>query len=248
MIGGERVLALIPARAGSKGLPGKNVMDLCGRPMLGWPVQAALGSRHVDRVVVSTDDAGFAAIARAQGAETPFLRPAELASDTARSADVVIHALDALAAAGDDFGYFVLLEPTSPLTEAADIDAALARLAGQRAVADAVVGISRVEVAHPDFDVLRDGAGLIRPAFAASFAVMGRRQELSELYFVEGSLYISAVPAFRARLGFYHERTLGHALPRWKSFEVDELVDLVCIEALMRNRDRLAAASGDGHG
>lgn len=244
MIGGERVLALVPARAGSKGLPGKNVLDLCGRPLLGWPVQAALGSRCVDRVVVSTDDAGYAAIARAQGAETPFLRPAELAGDRASSADVVIHALDALAAEGDRFGYLVLLEPTSPLTESADVDAALARLAARRDVADAIVGVARVEATHPDFDLLMDGDGRIRPAFAESFASMRRRQELSELWFAEGSLYATAVDAFRVRRGFYHERTLGHAMPRWKSFEVDELVDLVCIEALMRERARLSAAGG----
>jgi CMP-N,N'-diacetyllegionaminic acid synthase len=233
MIDGRRVLAVVPARAGSKGLPAKNLRMLAGKPLVAWPVCAARASTLVDRVIVSTDDAAIAAAASTHGADVPFLRPAELASDTASSMQVIRHALEALANDADKYDYVVMLEPTSPMTRGIDIDQALQRLSKQRADADAIVGISRVEAAHPEYDVLIDSLGLIRPYAAADFSKLRRRQEIAELYFLEGSLYISDAQVFLSRGSFYHERTLGYEVPRWQSLEVDEEMDLVCIEALL---------------
>ena len=241
MIGGKRVLALIPARGGSKGLPRKNVRLLAGRPLVSWPIAAAAGASVVDRVIVSTDDAEIAAAARDAGADVPFPRPDELASDTASSMAVVRHALGMLAAAGDRYEYIILLEPTSPLTESADIDASLTTLHGARDRADAIVGIARVEATHPEYDVRVGPDGLIMPYAAASFNILKRRQDIEELYFLEGSLYASAVDAFLEKGTFYHERTLGFVVPRWKAFEVDHLVDMICIEALLLRREELRA-------
>jgi CMP-N,N'-diacetyllegionaminic acid synthase len=114
MLHGRRILALIPARGGSRGLPRKNVLEVGGRPLISWSIEAALASAYVDAVVVTTDDAEIANVARACGAEVPFLRPPELALDTSPSIDAVLHALDALAALGREFEYLMLLEPTSP--------------------------------------------------------------------------------------------------------------------------------------
>ena len=109
------MLAIIPARVGSKGLPGKNIRLLHGKPLLAWPIAAAKASKYVDRVVVSTDSDEFAHIARAHGAEVPVLRPAELAADTSPSSAAVIHMLDLLAAQGFIYEYLVLLSSqTSP--------------------------------------------------------------------------------------------------------------------------------------
>src|SRR5688572_8523252 len=163
MIGKDRVLAVIPARGGSKGLPRKNLLPLAGQPLVAWPVKAASKARFVDRVVVSTDDAEIAAAARAAGADVPFIRPAALASDTASSVSVVLHALDSLERDGKRFSYVVLLEPTSPLTESVDVEQALSELHVSRARADAIVGISRVLAAHPEYDVTLAPDGLIRP-------------------------------------------------------------------------------------
>jgi len=112
----KRVLALVPARGGSKGLPGKNIADLGGRPLIAWSIAAALECTAIDRVVVSTDDDAIAAAAQACGAEVPFMRPASLAADDTPSHDVVCHALDTL---DDDIGIVVLLQPTSPLRTSA---------------------------------------------------------------------------------------------------------------------------------
>ena len=237
MIDGQRVLALVPARRGSKGLPLKNIRPLQGKPLLAWPVEAARASRHVDRVVISTDDAEFAALAVAAGAEAPFLRPAELANDTAPSIDFILHALDTLEAAGDRYDYLVLLEPTSPLTEAEDIDAALETLAAQRAAADAIVGVTALVSTHPAFAVRLDASGLMQPYAAPSFGHLPRRQDTEPLYSLDGSLYVSSVEAIRRERSFCHARTLPHVTPRWKSFEVDDLVDFICIEAILAQRD-----------
>jgi CMP-N,N'-diacetyllegionaminic acid synthase len=240
MIGGKKLLALIPARGGSKGLPRKNILDLGGRPLLGWPVRAAKHSLYVDRVVVSTDDAEIAAIALEQGAEVPFLRPAALAADETGSYVVIEHALSVLQDQGERFDYLILLEPTSPLTEAADIDKALEILDSRRDLADSIVGVSRVEAAHPAFDVVIGENGLIKPWLGGDFSVL-RRQDISELYFLDGSLYLSDVAVLLREQGFYHNRTLPYITSKWQAFEVDDKIDMIIVEALLKNLDKIRA-------
>ena len=141
MINGKRVLALIPARSGSKGLLGKNTKLLCGKPLIAWPIQSALASQYIDNVVVSTDCQKIADLAVQYQAAVPFIRPENLASDSASSFDVIIHALDALANSGQEFDYLFLLEPTSPLTQTSDIDLAIERLINSTEGAKAIVGL-----------------------------------------------------------------------------------------------------------
>src|SRR5215471_6813557 len=123
MIGGKTALAIIPARSGSKGLPGKNIRNLCGKPLVTWSIEAARKSRHLDLVLLSTDSAEIADIARNSGAAVPFLRPGELATDQAPTFEVVRHALTFYRSEmGREFDYTVLMEPTSPLREDDDVD------------------------------------------------------------------------------------------------------------------------------
>ena len=243
MIEGKRVLALVPARRGSKGLPLKNIRPLHGKPLLAWPIAAAQASRYIDDIVISTDDPEFAEIAVRYGARAPFLRPAHLASDEAPSIDFILDALDTLNAQGAAFDILVLLEPTSPLTEAHDIDQALERLIEAGDDADAIVGVSELTTTHPAYAVGRTAAGHIHPLGAPNFdQVPVRRQELPPAFMLDGSLYISKVGALQAQRSFYHPRTLGFVTERHKAFEVDDLVDFWCIEAVMARRDEIAAA------
>ena len=242
-----KALAIVPARGGSKGLPGKNLRLLDGRPLVAWPVSAALGAASVDRVIISTDDVAIAEAARTAGADVPFLRPAYLANDTASSMDVILHALDTLASQGHEYEYVILLEPTSPLTESSDVEDALSRLRAAGAAADAIVGICRVESTHPEYDVRRDPNGLISPYAAPDFKSLRRRQDIEELYFLEGSLYISRVEAFRRYKTFYHERTLGYEVPRWKSVEVDDIFDFIMVEAVVRQREEIRRIEESKH-
>ncbi len=239
MIGESRVLALIPARAGSKGLPGKNIRQLHGKPLLAWPIATAKASRYVDRVVVSTDSEEFAQIARAHGADVPILRPAELAADASPSSSAVIHMLDHLAARGDVFDYLVLLEPTSPLTEGSDVDAALETLHAHRDQGDALVSVAELVTSHPAFSVKRDDRGLIEPYATIDFTRLPRRQDIDPLYALDGSLYISVVDRYRETLSFCHDRTLSHLMPAYKAHEVDSLIDFICIEAILSHYDQI---------
>src|SRR4051812_38205905 len=137
-----RVLAVIPARGGSKGLPGKNTRPLAGLPLIGHSLRAAQLMPSVSRCIVSTDSAQIADLARSLGGDVPFLRPAELAADDTPMAPVLRHALAAVEAAeGSPYDFLVLLDPTSPAREPADIEAAIAQLAG-RPDWDGVVSVS----------------------------------------------------------------------------------------------------------
>lgn len=233
MIDGHRVLALVPARSGSKGLPGKNIRRLGGKPLLAWPIAAARAAHCVDRVLLSTDDAHYAQLGVEAGAEAPFLRPAALATDTSPSIDFMLHALDWLEAQGESYDYLVLLEPTSPLTSGVDVDAALQRLHAQRDIADAIVGVHALTTSHPAFAVRVDARGLAQPYAAESFGALARRQDLEPLYALDGSLYVSDVEALRRERGFCHARTLAFPMPRHKSLEIDDLLDFTCIEAVL---------------
>lgn len=236
MISGRRVLALVPARHGSKGLPLKNVRPLLGRPLLVWPIEAALKSRYVDRVVLTTDSVEFAQVGREAGADVPFLRPPELAVDTSPSIEFILHAIEALEASGDCYDYLVLLEPTSPLTETRDIDLAIDTLVAHTLTADSIVGVSALVGAHPAFAVRIEQSGLLRPFAVSQFASLPRRQDVEPLYALDGSLYVSSVAALRREKGFCHGRTLPYVTPRYKSFEIDDLVDFICVEALLSHR------------
>jgi len=247
MIDDKSVLAIVPARGGSKGLPGKNKRILHGKPLVAWPIGAALGSRHVDRVLCTTDDPEIRDIALAHGAHAPFLRPAHLASDTASSIDAILHAVDHLAGQGEHYDYVLVLEPTSPLTTSADVDAALARLHARGADAGSIVGVAAVESTHPEYDVRLGADGLISPYMAPDFKSLKRRQEIEPLHFLEGSLYISTLASLRSERSFYHGRTLGYEVPRWKSVEIDELVDFLIVETLLANLDQLGAHGAPTH-
>lgn len=231
MIAGKKVLAIVPARAGSKGLPGKNVRPFRGKPLLQWSVEHGLSSRCVDKIVVSTDSEEFADVARKCGAAVPFLRPEFLASDTATSVDVILHAVDFLEERGEFFDILTLLEPTSPLRAPEDIDNALELLLSE-SEAESVVSVSRTEAHHPAFLMQMMGDKFLKP-YLSDFKVI-RRQEITPLYFLDGTVYVSRIEALRRRRSFYHERTLGYEVPKYKSFEVDDLDDFIICEALHR--------------
>lgn len=237
MINDKKVLAIIPARGGSKGLPGKNIKELCGKPLVAWPIDAAKSSLYVDKIIVSTDDPQIADIARREGAEVPFLRPKELAADNSTTISVIAHAINFLSEIGETFEYCILLEPTSPLTEGYDINRAFELLESMRTKADSIVGVSEVVSTHPVFDARINQEGLITPYVGEDFSGAGRRQDIEKLYFFEGSLYISDVKTLLEKQTFYHSRTLSYIVPNWKAFEVDDMVNLICIEAIMKNLD-----------
>lgn len=228
------VLFVIPARGGSKGLPGKNMRWMDGQPLIAYSIQAATEAAEQisnSRVVVSTDSPEIAKIAQQFGAEVPFLRPQNLASDEASSIDVILHALGELENNNDPFTHVAMIEPTSPQRDAKDLLGAYNMLM-QNPEAESVVGISKTESGHPLF-LTNLKEGFLDPYINKSYKVY-RRQEIDEVYFFEGSMYISKVSSVIKRKSFYHEKTLGYTMPKWKSFEVDDEVDFLLIERLIQ--------------
>lgn len=230
MYNNKKILAIIPARGGSKGLPNKNIKPLCGKPLIGWSIEQAGGSAYIDEIFVSTDSAEIASVAESFGIEVPFLRPAELATDTSPSSGFVLHTIDYYRSQGEEFDYILLLEPTSPLRDVADINTAIEQLLNHKS-AKSIVGVSKVEVTHPAFLVNLSKEGLLEPYLGEMKAL--RRQELNDLYFFEGSLYLSEIDYYIKTESFYHNLTLPYVVPKYKSYEVDDIVDFYIIEKLL---------------
>ena len=145
----KKFLAIIPARGGSKGLPGKNIKEICNKPLIAWSIEAGLKSKYLDEVSVSTDYESIANISKEYGANVPFLRPENLASDTATSFDAVKYSIDYYKnELGKEFDYIVLLEPTSPLREDSDIDNMIEKLIENKEKFDSIISMGEVHE-HP---------------------------------------------------------------------------------------------------
>lgn len=228
MIDGKRVLAIIPARGGSKGLPRKNVLPLAGKPLIAWTIEAARGSRYIDRCIVSTDDHEIKEVAQQWGGEVPFLRPAELAQDDTPMRDVIVHALDLC----PGYDYVVLLQPTSPLRISADIDGCLETLVRSTST----TAVSVTEVDKPPFWMFRmDCAGRLVPLMENAAPIL-RRQDAPTVYVLNGAVYVGTPAAYRAEGPFVRADTLGYPMPRERSVDVDTEFDLKLCEWLLLRR------------
>lgn len=184
-----RVLAVVPARAGSKGVPGKNTRLLCGQPLLAWTAGPALASDRLDRVVLSTEDQEIAELGRSLGLEVPFLRPAALATDEAPTLPVVQHAIEQLAAAGERYDAVCLLQPTSPARTVEQIDACIDLLATTGA--DAVVTAHPMPVEHhPLWALIGEPGAAVRWA-AGPDGPPTRRQDLPPAWHRDGAVYVT---------------------------------------------------------
>ena len=232
MINGKKIIGIIPARGGSKGLPGKNIKELCGKPLIAWSIETGLASQYIDEVMVTTDSQEIADIASNYGAIVPFIRPTELASDTSTSFDTIKHTIEYYQnELKKTFDYIVLLEPTSPLRDKDDIDKSIEKLISEKN-ATAIVGISKTESQNPAFLVTKDKQNfLIR--YENKFINVLRRQDIEEVYFFEGSIYVSNIDELLKKKTFYHENTIGYEFPKWKSFEIDDIDDFIVVEALL---------------
>lgn len=233
MIQSKRVLGLIPARSGSKGLPGKNIILINGKPLIYWSILSGLNSAYIDNLVVSTDSEDIAKISVKYGADVPFMRPADLATDTTSTFDVITHAIGQLGKNNFKYDIVVLLEPTSPLRESSDIDRALEEM--QEKKSSSIVSICLLEAFHPLFLYRLNTNKRLFP-ISGKYSNSIRRQDLDNVYFVDGTVYCSYVDKLIDMKGFYHEDTLGFVIPKWKSLEIDDEDDLIMVEALMKNR------------
>jgi N-acylneuraminate cytidylyltransferase/CMP-N,N'-diacetyllegionaminic acid synthase len=226
-----KVLFIILARGGSKGLPNKNILLLLGKPLIAYSIECGLRSKYCTDLIVSTDDSKIADVAKLYGAKVPFSRPAYLSNDFAKSADAILHAIDFQEKIGMTYDLIVLLEPTSPLRDTQDIDDGIQKLLINQK-AESCVSVTLNESAHPSFLFYKREDDIINSYMTQNNVI--RRQELQKLYYPEGSFYIVKTEAFKKVHTFYIDHlTLGLELPKWKSFEIDTLEDFMIVEAIM---------------
>lgn len=239
MINNKKIIAIITARSGSKGLKNKNTLELHSKPLVTWPITAALKSKYIDKVVVSTDDDAIAAISINAGAEVPFLRDKSLAKDDTPSSEVLIDVLSKINDAKSNYEYLILLEPTSPLTTSNDIDLAFEKLEAHIPKYNSIISVAKTESNNPEFSLNINNEGMIEPVIGEFPDDIPRRQDVKDTYFLDGSLYISKISTFLSKKSFYHEKTLPFIVPYWKSFEIDTYLDFICIEAIITNIEKI---------
>lgn len=225
------MLALITARGGSKGFPGKNITNLAGKPLIAWTIEAAQTSETVDRLILSTDAPKIASVAQSWGCEVPFYRPPDLATDTAPSLDVIHHAMSWLEEHDHAYDYLVLLQPTSPLRIAEDIDACV-RLAHETQT-PLVLSVTESGL-HPYLLHWRAVDGTLAPLLERSLAA-DRRQDAPVAYAINGAVYVARWEPLKKINNFLNIEALSYVMPRERSIDIDDALDVAIAETLKTN-------------
>lgn len=226
------MIAIIPARGGSKGLPGKNIKVLEGKPMIAYAIDEAIKAKGISKIIVSTDSQEIADVAMKYGAEVPFLRPAELASDTALAVDNYIYTMGRLEKEENTkISSFVVLQPTSPLRTSEDIEGAIELF--QQKKADSV--ISFCEEHHPiSWHRKISKEGLLLPIFEER---IGNRQEEDTTYYPNGAVFVFSMDLIRQK-SYYSDKSYAYVMPRKNSVDVDTLEDFEYAEYLLQKRNK----------
>ena len=226
MIHGKTVLAIIPARGGSKGIPRKNIVPVRGKPLIAYTIEAAKHSAYIDRIVLTSDDREIIDIAVAYGAEAPFVRPAELAQDDTPGVDPVIHTVQEV----PGYDYVLLLQPTSPLRTAEDIDGCI-RLALERE-SDHCVSVVEVDKSPYWMYTLTPEAGM-HPLLEPSDAP---RQLQPKTFVLNGAVYVSKVDALLATRSFLKGKVVGYVMPKSRSLDIDTPDDLEYMQWMLTKK------------
>ncbi len=215
-----KTLAIIPARGGSKGLPGKNIKKLGDKPLIGWSIESAKKSSLIDKTIVSSDDKEIINIAKQFGANVPFVRPAELASDTASTKDVLIHALKYLAEQDENFDYLVLLQPTTPFRKNGDINKMITQAI--KTNADMVVSVKETS-SNPYYVLFEENQlGYLQKSKPSNFT---RRQDCPTVYEYNGSVYVIKVSSLLENDSLSFNKTIKFEMDDFHSVDIDNQFD-----------------------
>lgn len=219
-------LAIIPARGGSKRLPRKNLLNLCGKPLVAWSIEAGLKSKYIDKVVVTSDDNEILEISKKIGAET-IKRPDELASDTTKSVDVVKHVVENI---NGKYDYLVLLQPTSPLRNEKHIDEAIELLESKNA--DAIISVCEMDHSPLWSNTLPEDGSM--KGFLKDDVLNKRSQDLEKYYRINGAIYICKIDKlFEENSFFIKDNIFAYVMDRKSSVDIDEEIDFKFAEFLL---------------
>ena len=223
MINGKSFIAIIPARGGSKRLPRKNLINLGGKPLIAWTIEAALNCPFIDEVMVSTDDAEIAEVSKKYGANVPFLRPDELASDVATSFDAVKHAIDFYRTELDkEFDFVIMLQPTSPLRTMLNISEAIKQCTDNQA--SAIISVCEVDHSPLWMNTLPSNQSMSK--FILEDVKNKRSQDLPQNYRLNGAIYICEVSTLlKERTFFISQDIYAYIMSKETSIDIDDLFD-----------------------
>jgi len=225
MIDGKRILAIIPARGGSKGVPRKNIRDLGGKPLIAWTIEEAKKSRYIDRLVLSSEDAEIIAVAKAWGCEGPFVRPLELAQDDTPGIAPVLHALELL----PDYDYVVLLQPTSPLRRVEDIDGCIELCLTKQA--DSCVSVTETDKSPYWMYTLAADAVML-PVIPTEKQIT-RRQDAPAVYALNGAVYVARTAWLRKSKSFVMANTVAYPMPKERALDIDTELDFAFVQTVI---------------
>lgn len=225
----NKVIGIIPARSGSKGLKNKNIKLLNGKPLIAYTIEAAIKSKVFDKIFVSTDSQVYAEIAKEYGAEAPFLRPAHLSGDEVATNDVVIELLERLKIQGLVFEYFMILQPTSPLRTSEDIKNAI-KLMKEK---DANAVVSLCEVDHSPLYTGQVPEDLRIDGFIKS-DISYRRQQLPKYYRLNGAIYLAKVDYFHEYRNLYQEKCYAYLMEKKRSLDIDDELDFLAAVTILK--------------
>ncbi len=233
MIDNHKVVCIIPARGGSKGVPRKNIKLLAGKPLIAYTIEQSMQSKYIDRTIVSTEDDEIADVSRQYGAEVPFMRPENLAGDQVATVDVLLHAINWL----EDkerysFDILVLLHTTTPLRAVVDIDACIEMLKGT--MADNVFSVTEAH-RNPYFNMVEiDEYGNVQLAKKGSFT---SRQSAPKVYDMNASIYVWWKTGFKKNVKVFMDNSRVYFMPKERSVDIDDELDFkICDIILAENR------------
>lgn len=234
MYKGKKILCVIPARGGSKRLPGKNIMELAGKPLIAYSIECARASGLLDRIVVSTDDEAITEVARSFGAEVPFMRPATLARDESSSADVLLHATEWLEEnEGYTFDAVVLLQVTSPLRTTEDVEAAVKMLIDNEA--QNVFSVTKAH-ASPYTTLVETKAD----GYARLSKESAENEPVPPVYELNGAVYAWWKNTLNRERPLFQDRTSFYVMERERSVDIDTLLDFKIAETILKDMENQA--------
>jgi CMP-N,N'-diacetyllegionaminic acid synthase len=229
----QSILAIIPARGGSKGVPRKNIKLLAGKPLLAWTIEAAKNSKYIDRIIVSTEDEEIRDIALACGAEVPFLRPVELAQDDTPGISPVLYTIKKLSEQNKrNYDLIFLLQPTSPLRNEKHIDEAIEMLLNNSEHFDSLISVTELE--HPVYWNRIVGSKMeLKNFIQYDQEIKYRRQDFNQLYRLNGALYLAKTKLLLEQETFETKRTMAYIMDRKCSIDIDSQDDFQLAEMMM---------------
>lgn len=225
MINSCTVLAIIPARGGSKGVPRKNIRELAGKPLIAWTIEAAKKSKYIDKLILSSEDPEIIDIARQWGCDVPFIRPEGLSKDTTPGMEPILHAIQKL----EHYDYIVLLQPTSPLRDTSDIDKCIELCISQDS--NACVSVSETEKS-PYWMFTLDHSNQMTPMLKDK-VVNVRRQDLPTFVALNGAVYVAKCDWLLEYKTFMNSQTIAYVMPKERSIDIDTEFDLWIAEAIL---------------